>query len=377
MRGKMIYLFSLVFLTFDSCIEPFDTNVSVDDIQKYIVVDGLITDQPGPYTVNVFSSASLDDELDAVNRINGASVIIYDDLNNSFPLTEVTAGNYQTKASFRGTLGRTYTLQIRTADDEQFESLPQKLLPVGEIEKVYHEFVQVEDSLTANTAKDPKNGFNIFLDGNLLPEQNKLVRWRTMGTYEVTTYPMERMVASDGVKIEMKPDPPPCSGYSYVPFPHKVGDGTCKCCTCWLSIYDSGPVLSDPKFIDDNHVERLKLAFVPANRSFFHKKYYFRVEQMSITQEAFDFWQKIKKQGRTGSDLFQTPSGKTTGNMKPVGDTKTPVIGLFGVSAVRSHSFFIERSEVPYRISDMDRIQDSCLKIQSRYNTNIKPSFWQ
>jgi hypothetical protein len=376
MRGKIIYLFSLTFLTFDSCVETFDTNVRVEDVQKYIVVDGLITDQPGPYTINLFTSASLDDELDAVNQINGASVIINDDLNNSFTLSEITAGNYQTSASFRGTVGRTYTLQITTADGNQYESLPQKLLPVGEIEKVYREFVQVEDSLTANRTKDPKNGFNIFLNCNVLPEQNKLVRWRTMGTYEITTYPIERTVASNGAQIVMIPDPPPCSGYSYVPFPHLLGDGICKCCTCWLSIYDSGPILSDPKFINENHVERLKLAFVPANRSFFHKKYYFKVEQMSVTQEAFDFWKKIKKQGGTGSDLFQTPSGQTTGNMKPVGDTKIPVIGLFGVSAVRSHSFFIERSEIPYRVSSMDRFPDSCLKIQSRYNTNQKPDFW-
>jgi hypothetical protein len=239
---------------------------------------------------------------------------------------------------------------------------------------VYYEFVQTEDSTTSNLAKDPKNGFNIFLDGTILPEQNKLVRWRTVGTYEITTFPANKTVPSNGLIIVMVPDPPVCSGISLKPFLHIIGP--CTCCTCWPSIYDSEPILSDPKFLDDNHIARLKLAFVPARKDFFTRKYYFHVEQMSVTQEAFNFWQKIKKQSGTGNDLFQTPGARTEGNMRPVGDTKIPVIGLFGVSAIRSNSFFIDRNEVPYRLWEAERFEDSCLKIITRYNTNAKPDYW-
>jgi hypothetical protein len=372
MKLKFIHILCCIFLVFDSCIDSFD--IKLNDIQKYIVIDGLITDQPGPYTIKLFRSASLDDQLSPAVLITGAFVVIKDDLNNTYALTEITAGNYKTPANFQGTVGRTYVLQMKISENEQYESLPQKLLPVGEIEKVYYEFVQVEDSVTSNLANDPKNGFHIYLDGTVLPEQNKLVRWRTVGTYEITTYPANRKKPSNGLIIIMIPDPPLCSGLSLIPYVHVVGP--CTCCLCWPSIYDPEPILSESKFLNNDHVERLELAFVPARKDFFSKKYYFKVEQMSVTPEAFAFWQSIKKQAGTGSDLFQTPSGKTAGNMKPIGNTKTPIIGLFGVSAVRSHSLFIDKNEVPYRVWAPERFEESCMKIITRYNTNVKPDYW-
>jgi hypothetical protein len=376
MRLKLIHILCFLFLVFDSCIEPFA--VTLPDNRGYVVIDGLITDQPGPYTVRLFRPNSLNDQLTTVNRIKGASLIIHDDLNNSVTLTEQASGSYETDSNFRGVPGRTYTLQVSISTEERYESLPQKLLPVGEIEHVYHEFVQVEDSTTANVAKEPKNGFTIFLDGNLAPEQNKFARWRTTGTYQILAFPSDRYVPdpeSPSIPPPLIWEPPPCSGIAPKPFVHLLGP--CTCCDCWISVYDTKPILSDAKFLNDDHVTGLELAFVPARKDYFTYKYHFTVEQMSITPEAYQFWLNIKKQEGTGNDLFQTPAGRALSNVRTVGDTQTPIIGLFGVSSVRSYSFYIDRSEVPYRLWDPDRFEDSCLKAANpSLVTNKKPDFW-
>jgi hypothetical protein len=368
-----------LFVVFDSCIEPFA--VTLPENRGYVVIDGLITDQPGPYTIRLFRPSSLDDQLTSVEWIPNASLTIHDDLNNSVTLTERAAGNYETDSNFRGIVGRTYTLQVSISDAEQYESVPQKLLPVGEIGKVYYEFIQVEDSTMANVATEPKSGFHIYLDGDLAPGQNKLARWRTIGTYELLAYPINRKKGGNGHDTAdnlnpatMPPDPPLCSGVSLVPFVHTIGP--CTCCLCWPSIYDKTPILSEAKMLNDNHVERLKVAFVPARKDFFREKYYFQVDQMSITREAFDYWKNIQKQSGTGNDLFQTPAAKTLGNMMAVGDTQTPMLGLFGVSSIRSVSFYINRSEVPYHLWDPPRFEDSCLKFPVKFNTNEKPAYW-
>jgi hypothetical protein len=378
-RGHSVSVFLGLFVLSGSCIEPF--NVTLPDNRGYVVVDGLITDQPGPYTIRLFRPSSLSDQLTTVEWIRNASLTIYDEQNNTVTLTEGAAGSYKTDKNFRGVPGRTYTLRISISDDEQYESLPQKLLPVGEIGRVYYEFVQVEDPLTTNMAKEPKNGFNIFLDGDLVPEQNKLARWRTVGTYELLTYPANHKREGGGHDITLNEngeggiwDPPLCSGISLVPFLRLVGP--CTCCLCWPSIYDKAPIVSEKKLLNDNHVERLHLAFVPARKDYFREKYYFQVDQMSVTPEAFEYWTNIKKQSGTGNDLFQTPSAKTLGNMKPVGDAKTPIMGLFGVSSVRTVSFYINRSAVPYNLWDPPRFEDSCMKFQTKFNTNIKPDYW-
>jgi hypothetical protein len=363
-----------LFLVFDSCIEPFTVTLSGD--RGYVVIDGLITDQPGPHTIKLFRPSALNDQLTAVDWIKGASLTLHDDLGNTTKLTEHSAGNYETDSSFRGTPGNTYTLQVSISDREQYESVPQKLLPVGKISKIYYEFVQVQDTLTANQVKVPRNGFNIFLDGNILPEQNKLVRWRTMATYEIITFPVNRRVPveSKDVPPPVKWDPPPCSGIQAYPFIRTLGP--CTCCNCWLFVYDEKPLLSEAKFVNGNEVTRQKLAFVPARRDYLTTKYYLKVDQMSVTPEAYEYWLNIKKQGGTGNDLFQTPAARTISNMRAVGDTQTPIIGLFGVSSIQSVSLSIDRSAVPYRLWDPDRYEDSCLNLAAKDITNKKPAYW-
>jgi hypothetical protein len=387
MKFRTIHIFLLFFLVFDSCIEPFEVNIPVS--QQFVVVDGLVTDQPGPYTIRLFRASPIEDQLNTPDWITNSSMVIRDDQGNAFSLKESSPGNYQTNVSFRAVQGRSYTLQIAISEGERFESLPQTLLPVGAIDRLYYEFVQVEDPGLSMRNPQTKNGFNIFLDGQVLPDQNKRIRWRTTGTYEITTLPQLKKTAQNGPGgvIVMVPDPPACSGYRFFPV-RRNPDGTtsplnlltklndCTCCTCWPTVYEDKPVLSDPKFLNDNKVVHQKLALVPADRAIFSKKYYFQVEQMSMTTEAFEFWQKIKKQEGTGSDLFQTPAARTTGNMMPVGETKTQVIGLFGVSSISSRSFFIDRTDIPYALLPMDTVAESCLKAYKN-NTNTKPLFWQ
>jgi hypothetical protein len=207
-----------------------------------------------------------------------------------------------------------------------------------------------------------------------------MVRWRTSGTFEILTYPQDKQTAESGPRgnIVMVPAPPPCSGFRYNARTNSLTrTGDCTCCTCWPTLYDKIPLLSDPKFLSNDEVVHQKLAFIPANRAYFRNKYYFQVEQMSITPEAYAFWNVIRKQEGSGSDLFQTPAARTSGNIQPVGNTRTPIIGLFGVSAIRTTSFFIDRSEVPYTLLPMNVVQESCVLAPFINSTSVKPVFWQ
>jgi hypothetical protein len=367
----------LSFLCFDSCVDPY--NVPVPTAESYLVVDGLLTDQPGPYTIKLFRSLPLDLEEQVTHWVGGAAIIIRDDQNNVVTLRESSPGNYTTPPGFTGTVGRTYTLQITLSENERFESLPQKLLPVGQIKNIRREFVQLKDPADSLNA-DPKNGFNIYVDAEVLPEQNKQVRWRTATTFQIHTYPETRLIQVHiGDEYIWVPDPPLCSGYVTQGRGHaakaiRIGD--CTCCDCWPTLYDKVPPLSDPNFAGTGEIRNQQVLFLPADRRLFYKKCFVQVDQMSVTSEAYDFWKGIQKQNASGGDLFQTPGISTTGNIVPVGDTKTPVMGLFGVSSVVSTSFFIDRNEIPYTMPLIDTVDQSCLTLFYRTNTNVRPPFW-
>jgi hypothetical protein len=319
----------------------------------------------------------LDDQLNKIRYVSKAAVTISDDQGNEEILTEVQPGHYQTKpAGVQGQVGTTYKLHVKTADGIEYESIPQKMLGVGDIENMYYEFKQVSDPSKTDHV-DPENGFQIYVDGNVLPEQEGLVRWRATGIFELITFPELRTITQGGAggSVVTIPDPPACSGWRYLPKGgglQKIGE--CTCCDCWVTEYSDKPMVSDPRFLSSGKFNQTAVAFVPASRRLFYKKYYIEVEQMSVSAEVHNFWKEIAKQDQTGSDLFQTPPAIIKGNVKGLNGAHDP-IGIFSVSAVVRKSFTIMPDEIPYTIPPIDTIKESCLSIYNISSTT-KPPFW-
>lgn len=106
MRHIFLILFSFVFLT--SCEKEID--LDLDDKSGNIVIEGNITDQPGPYFVKITKSVAFT-ELNQYPEIADAVVTINDDNGQFETLEYVGDGLYKTH-SFTGTPGRTYTLNV-------------------------------------------------------------------------------------------------------------------------------------------------------------------------------------------------------------------------------------------------------------------------
>lgn len=93
-----------------SCQKVIDVDLNSKDPQ--IVIEGNITDQPGPYVVSVTKTVNFS-ESNSFPGVSGATVTIADDLGNSETLTELSPGIYQTSTT-QGSPGRTYTLTVVT-----------------------------------------------------------------------------------------------------------------------------------------------------------------------------------------------------------------------------------------------------------------------
>ena len=107
----LILLFIVSFLF--KCIDPFSPQIG--EFQSLIVVDALLTDE------NVSNYVYLSRTIEKVNDepavVSGALVIIKDNFGNSTTLSETSEGKYKTDSLvFRGEIGRSYTLYIKTAD---------------------------------------------------------------------------------------------------------------------------------------------------------------------------------------------------------------------------------------------------------------------
>ncbi len=91
----------ILFLLLSGCVEPFDPVLDESDAMDLLVVEGLITDETGPFGIRLTSSAPVyNKDPNVVNEfspVSGAEVQIYDDQGNSYLLFELSPDGMKLK----------------------------------------------------------------------------------------------------------------------------------------------------------------------------------------------------------------------------------------------------------------------------------------
>lgn len=86
-------------------------NIDLNTASPHLTVMAIVTDQPGPYYVNLSKTESFFSSNDSFPEVRNAAVTISDDAGNSDILQESVPGTYKT-STLRGVSGRTYHLKI-------------------------------------------------------------------------------------------------------------------------------------------------------------------------------------------------------------------------------------------------------------------------
>ncbi len=343
----------LVFLSFvHSCIDPIDFSKGDDSMN--LVVDGLITNEPGPYVVHLTKSSEYSSHRNINDVVKGAIVIISDDLGNSEILTETyIPGIYKTDPmGIRGISGRYYKIEIETPEGKQYESDYELLSAVPKIDSIYYERRQHQE-LDDNNIVQTFEGFQIYIDTKDPENVENYYMWSWDGTHEVHTQPWDYM---DG----RTPAPKDC------------------CATCWVTENPGHIDVSDDEFSDGNQINKRPVTFVKIKDNgggrHFRGKYYIEVKQLSLTKEAYGYWSSIEEQISSSGSIFEPPPVPIIGNIENVKDYEEPVFGYFGASAISTKCIFIPEIEAPYPPGDTLIWQDDCRVIGN--STASKPSFW-
>lgn len=120
-----IFLGTIFFLFFfQGCEERYDPDIMERD--NLLVVEGLITNEQGPYTVRLSKTGPFGSPYRRT-PVSNARLHIVDQDSQKIVLAENGPGNYTTPGEFRGEPGSVYTLHIETDDGMTYRSTPQKL----------------------------------------------------------------------------------------------------------------------------------------------------------------------------------------------------------------------------------------------------------
>jgi hypothetical protein len=369
-RNALVRIYAVMLMvSAAACVDRIDIDTDITG-EFPVAVEGFITDEPGPYRVEITKSFDMQSKESMKTPISAKKVVILDDQGYSEDLVEISQGVYQTNPNgIRGEVGRAYKLRVQLLDGRVYESTMDTLKSYGSIDSVYHQFV-VETDLDGVT----NYGFNVNFNSNAGSESAYYFLWKFKGTFQVDSNPELYEVSCGEARC---PAPRPCSSYI-------VNGGKleyvkpCECCTCWVDFFNDMPVVSDNHLINGGKFTNINAAYVPVTQWTFMYKVHAEVKQFTLSRQAFNFWKAVVAQKKANESLFQPITGKVPGNFMQISGEPGPVEGLFYASSVNSKAIFITRKDV--RLESMIPPQglpykESCERLFP-YSTTEKPDYW-
>ena len=293
--------------------------------ENLLVVDGLITDQPGPYEVRLSYSTSVQNPF--LVPFKGAIVTIIDSEGLSETLTETEDGVYQTsETGIRGKVGQRYRIVINTPDGSTYESPFQEIRPPVGIAGVYAESktIQTEDEFY------PLYGKQFYLDTETALSDTTYLTWRMYGDYK---YLVDYLIRFKYDRRQLTVFPKPDS--LYVCYGHeKITD----------LITMKTENLEEPKIV------RLPLTFVSTETRKLMIRYSLLVKQLSLTREAYDFYNDLSIMNTQEGALYNTQPFQVRGNVVNRDDPDEIVLGYFLAAGMTEKRIYINRpTDLPFR----------------------------
>jgi hypothetical protein len=341
-------IFSMFFIlaAFASCVKSF-----VPDVPKYDevpVVDGVLTDQPGPYTIKLSKSSRLQ-ELSKFNPYAGCKLTIEDNFGNRAQLSEHAPGVYQTdSAAMQGIPGRTYKLTVSTPDGETYASTPELLLKGLGIKSVYGELEHKTDPAMFYG----RDGYQFYLDAEVPATTNNFLMWRMQCTYKFTTDFNILCYYDHGV--------------------HPVFQGdTFKTCYRTVDILDL--YLLNMNELQQKEIKRMPLHYEDNYTKALTIRYSFKASQYTLNEAAFNYWSTIKKMMSSGGELYTTQPYQAKNNIRNTTNPDKAVLGYFTVAGLSENRIFVNHPPIINRI-EMCEIGDPQPNVLKWFVNN--PAVW-
>ena len=307
-------LMALMLLFFTGCVEEYWPEMN--KYESVIVVDGLIHNGEGPYTITLSRSARPDKPV--FNGVANAQVSIHDHLGAEVKLTALERGTYVTPAEFKAEAGILYQLQIVTAQGERyasdFESLPE---PVGidtvQAEVEYH---------TDPRGYYVKPGVQFYVSTEAAINDSACFYWRLTETFEFHADFEIYYVFDQGILREML---------------HRDSLRVCYRTLAIPEIFTYNTVnMNSPALV------HFPLNFTDTESRRLSVRYSLLIDQYTVSQKHYTFWNSVEQQNDGQGGLYSTQPFQIQGNMHCSSNPEQPVSGNFTVAGHTAMRIFVD-----------------------------------
>lgn len=317
----------IIMVILSRCISPFE--VELEDSGDLLVVEGAITDQPGPYTVRLSSSRPLAEE--APRPVGGAQVSLESSEGLTLSLAEHDPGVYQTDSgTFRGQTGRQYRLRILTREQTYLSSW-ETLKAGAEIDSLYPRVDFVP------TVTGEQGGIRFFINLRDAAQTASYYRWEWEETWRYFA-----PLASDFIYLGN-------DNIDLVPAKR----------TCYRTVSSSEINIANAS-INQGVLLEHPVAFVSGADDRLVSRYSLLVRQIPMDEAEYLFWKGLYESNTQAGSLYDRQPVSVKGNVFNEDDPDAPVLGYFSAYSPAEKRIFVGRTFVPDSISVGSGIVRDC-----------------
>ncbi len=306
---RLFIVLLLVYLS--SCKESFMPQVTTENA-NYLVVEGFINTGSDSTIINL-SRTVLVSNKNITKPELAATITVENDANVSYALKDLGKGSY-------GSIGlnldqtKKHRIRIKTSTGVIYISsfVETKISPA--IDDVGFEVKTDGIQLYVNT-HDDKN-------------QSRYYRWEYYDTWEFYSQ-YNSVLKTNGTAIV------------YRKLPEE------NIYNCYISLKSNNIFLNSTVKLDKDIVNRAPLNFISSGDERISVRYSKLVKQYVLTKEAYDFWEKLRKNTENLGSIFDAQPSQLTGNVHNIANVEEPVIGYIGAGTFTQKRIFIDKSQLP------------------------------
>lgn len=273
----------------------------IDQNQEQLVVEGMISDQNRVNRIKLARSMPVGMPL-VRKTVKGAVVTIKDEKGIVTTLTEFPTGTYSTDSTkFRGRVGGSYSLNIRI-NNADYETDFIEMKPVPPVNSLYYEKVVITAS---KDIKDVEEGCRIYADSYDPSGECLFFRWDYTETWEYR-----------------------------IPYPVTNR-------TCWITQRSHEILIKNTSLYNQARVSKYPILFITNKNDKLKVKYSILVNQYSLNEPEYDFWEKVRNISHNVGSLYDITPMAIQSNIRCITNPNESVIGYFSVSAVTQKRLFI------------------------------------
>lgn len=278
---------------------------------SYLVVEGVINTGSDSTIIHVSRTVQISSGRDSAAE-TGAQVSVENSNNISYPLSEIGKGVYA--ASDMG-LDSTqeYRLRIKTSNGKEYLSdlIQSKSTP----------------SIDSIGFAISNNGLQLYVNTHDPKGSTRYYRWQYQETWRFHSKFFSSYMTSGNAIV-----PRPINQIKYY---------------CFANHSSSSIVLGSSAKLSQDVIYQQPILSIPSTSEKIELRYSILLKQYALTQDAYNYWQNLKKNTEQLGSIFDAQPSEIQGNIHCISNKQEPVIGYISVGNVKQKRIFIDNSQLP------------------------------